>query len=170
MSRYTLEKWTRPSNYMGAEWPDYYVFLGRSRDSGALERANFDAGLKAIGGEQMVAREDLDHLPLVLVVEESHWAVGWVQWIAIHESATEVLAKARAIIERLDDYPVVDEELWSGYEDEEANQIWTNCFDVKERIEYIRAHRSQFEFHDLKDMLGCVRGHYFAGYASELIG
>jgi hypothetical protein len=39
----------------------------------------------------------------------------------------------------------------------------------KERIAYIRKHRSEFEFADLRDMLSCVRGNYFAGYASELI-
>ncbi len=85
-----LSRWTHPSNYMGASWPDYYVFLGRTRDSDALGRANFDGGLKAIGGEQTAD----DDTPLVAVVEESHWACGWVQWIAIHESATEALQAA----------------------------------------------------------------------------
>lgn len=28
-----LERWTLPPYYMGAEWPDYFVFLGRTRDS-----------------------------------------------------------------------------------------------------------------------------------------
>ena len=48
-----LKRWTRPSCYMGAEWPDYFSSgVGQSRDSDALERSNFDAMLKALGGEQ----------------------------------------------------------------------------------------------------------------------
>lgn len=160
-----LQRWTLPRYYMGAEWPEYYAFLGRSRDSDALERANFDAGLQAIGGEQTSD----DDVPLVRIVRENHWAVGWVEWIGIHESATDALAKAAEVADKLDSYPVVDEELLSEYETEEANETWRNCYDVKERVAYIRNHRSQFEFHDFKDMLGCVRGEYFAGYASELI-
>lgn len=45
----------------------------------------------------------------------------------------------------------------------------TSRLTLRERVEYIRKHRSQFEFRDFADMLGCVRGKYFAGYASELI-
>ena len=160
-----LRRWTLPSNYVGASWPEYFVFLGMNRDSDALERANFDAGLKAVGGEH--TRED--DVELIAVIEESHWAVGWVRWIAIHESQTEALTKASAILDALDDYPVVDEELWSEYEQEEAEQVWTNCFNVKERIAYIRKHRSEFELRNFADLLGCVRGQYFAGYASELL-
>lgn len=170
MSDHGLKRWTRPSSYIGAEWPSYFVFLGRHRDSDALSRANFDAALKAIGGEQSRDSDDGEEvLPLVLVVEESHWAVGWVQWIAIHESATDALAKAQAIVEKLDRYPVVDEELWSEYETDEANEVWANCYSPSERVRYIREHRSQFEFNDFTDMRACVRGEYFAGYASELL-
>lgn len=160
----TLKKWTLPKCYVGAEWPDYYSFLGRSRDSDALERANFDAGLKAIGGEQ--SKNDL---PLVKVVRESHWAVGWVEWIAIHESATEALKLADKIKTEMEDYPVVDEFLFSEYETEEADEVWRECFRPKERLEYIRKHRSQFEFHNLQDLIGCVRGVFFTGDASELL-
>lgn len=169
----TLNRWTLPKHYAGAHWPDYFVFLGRSRDSDCLERANFDAGLKAIGGEQSDPDKDDPNdpgsaLPLVRVVRENHWAVGWVEWIAIHESQTETLELAFSIKDKLDDYPVVDENLLSEYETEEANDTWKHCYQPKERIEYIRKHRSQFEFHDFKDMIANVRGHYFSGYASEL--
>lgn len=171
-----IKRWTMPDSYAGAEWPDYYVFLGRHRDSDALTRANFDAGLKAIGGEQgelAIAGEGSLFAkrgnPLVAIVSENHWAVGWVEWIAIHESATQALQIADKIKGELEDYPVVDEELWSQYEHEETNETWKNCFDPMGRIKYIREHRRQFEFHDFADLLACVRGNYFAGYASELI-
>ncbi len=162
-----LKPYSRPSNYIGATWGDYFVFLGRNRDSDALSRANFDAALKDIGGEN--SADDENETPLVLVVRENHWACGWIEWIAIHKSQTETLEKADTILQKLEDYPVVDEELWSNYEEEEAGQVWKNCYDASERLEYIREHRSQFEFHSFADLLGCVRGHYFAGYANELL-
>jgi len=154
-----LKLWTMPANYAGEVWPGYYVFLGQHRDSDCLARANFDAGLKALGGESET----------VIVVRESHWAVGWVEWIAIHQDDEKALAIASDIVRDLEDYPVVDEFRLSEYEQTEADSTWKHCYSPKERIEYIRAHDSQFEFHDFADMLGCVRGNYFAGYASELI-
>lgn len=166
-----LEKWTHPRNYAGYQWPDFYVFLGQNRDSGPLARANFDAALKAV--RAVMSKEsipgDPDEMATVQVVRENHWAVGWVEWIAIHESDAAALECADKIAAKLENYPVVNENLWSEYEQTEANEIWQNCYSPKERIEYIRAHRSEFEFRDCADILGCVRGKYFAGSASELI-
>ncbi len=67
-----LHRWTYPDSYMGETWYDYYRSgVGRSRDSGVLERANFDAMLEALNGESET----------VIVVCENHWAVGWVEWM-----------------------------------------------------------------------------------------
>lgn len=155
-----LKLWTMPKYYFGETWPDYYsAGVGQSRDSDALERSNFACMLKELGGESET----------VLVIRESHWAVGWVEWIAIHATEDKALAIADEIKGKLEDYPVVNEDHWSGLECEEANEVWTNCYDVKARIKYIREHRSQFDFRDFADLIGCVRGQYFAGYASELL-
>lgn len=125
------EKWTHPRDYAGEIWPDYYNSgVGRSRDSQALERANFDAMLRELGGESET----------VIVVREGHWAVGWVEWIAIHESDEKALAIADEIKGKLEDYPVIDEGLWSEYEDEECNEVWTHCYNEHERAEYLRTH------------------------------
>lgn len=155
-----LKKWTMPDNYAGAVWPNYYVFLGQNRDSDCLTRSNFQSALDAIGGE------DGD---LVIVVREGHWAVGWVEWIGIHQDAEDKLKEADEIACALEDYPVVDDEHLSNLEYEEAQDVWKNCYDTKDRIEYIRKHRSQFEFDSLEDMISCVRGNHFCGYASELL-
>lgn len=156
-----LRRWTRPQYYFGASWPEYYSSgVGQSRDSDALERSNFASMLKALGGES----------ESVIVVRENHFLVGWVEWIAIHQDDDRALTIADGIMERLADYPVVDESDWSERETEDANQTWANCFDWRERIEYIRDHRHQFDFRDFSGLRSCVRGEYFAGYASELIG
>lgn len=155
-----LKRWTKPDHYAGASWPDYYSSsVGQSRDSDTLERSNFECMLTALGGES----------DTVLVIRESHWAVGWVEWIAIHETDATALQRADEIRAALDDYPVIDEMHWCELEHDEANEVWQNCFDWRERIKYIRDNFTQFEFHDYADMLGCVRGQYFAGYASELL-
>lgn len=125
-----LNKWTRPQNYMGASWPEYYVFLGRTRDSDALSRSNFQSALRLIGGET----------DTVLTVCENHWAVGWVEWIAIHESDSAALERANEIADKLEDYPVVDEMDFSNEEFEEACESWENM-DIRERVEMLQEHR-----------------------------
>lgn len=155
-----LTRWTRPDSYAGAEWPEYYSSgVGRSRDSDALERSNFECMLNALGGES----------DTVLVIHEGHWAVGWVEWIAIHETDAKALEIADGIKAALEDYPVIDEAHWSDLETEEANEVWTNCFNDAERLAYVRRNSSQFDFRDYADMIGCIRGKWFAGYASDLL-
>lgn len=155
-----LKRWTLPSNYAGETWPDYYSSgVGQSRDSDALERSNFKCMLELLGGESET----------VIVVRENHWAVGWVEWIAIHQDDSEALKAADKAQASLGTYPVLSDEDYSEEEMNEANEVWQNCYDAQERVEYIREHRSQFEFQSFADLLACVRGKYFCGYASELL-
>lgn len=124
-----LDRWTLPKHYFGAAWPDYYVFLSRHRDSDTLTRSNFTCALEALGGEQTVENPDPDidnDIETVLVVRESHCLVGWVEWIAIHESATDALRIADDIAKRLEGYPVVNEDHWSEVELEELEQDWAS--------------------------------------------
>lgn len=159
-----LKKWTMPNHYAGATWPNHYsAGVGQSRDSDCLEESNFASMLKKLGGES----------DIVTVVRESHWLVGWVEWIAIEADGTEESDKALRIADeckvRLKDYPVLDDDDLSEREMEAANQTWKDSYSWPERIKYIRQHESQFEFRDYRGMLACVRGQYFAGYASELL-
>ena len=161
-----LSRWELPRNYFGSEWPEYYVFLSQNRDSDTLTRSNFQCALTAIGGE---TGEDDDGISAVTVVRESHWACGWIEWIAIHESNSEALRIADEIAAKLEDYPVVNEDHWSELEDQEAQEVWRNCYNERERIDYMRRYSSQFEFQDFADLRAQVRGEYFTGYASELL-
>ncbi len=147
-----ISKWTRPDSYMGATWKDWYsAGVGQSRDSDALERANFAAMLKALERlpevEVMVPSNRYDDSMIegtgLVVVRESHWAVGWLEWIAIHESNVAALELADKIMAKVTDYPVIDEELWSEYEDEDYRQTWENCYSESERAEYLRKHVSR---------------------------
>lgn len=137
---------------------DWLVSVGQNRDSDALQRSNFRVILKDLGGEG-------DN---VEVHRFGHWACGWFEVILVRPGTPEA-KNAEAWEAALSDYPVASEDDFSDEEYEEANLTWRNCYRPAERIEYIRDHRSQFEFRSFADMLGCVRGNYFAGYASELL-
>ena len=115
-----------PPSYFGREWPDYYsAGVGQSRDSDCLEQSNFAAMLAALEGESET----------VIVVRETHWAVGWVEWIAIHEADTAALAKADEQCGRLEDYPVLDEEDWSEREWNAQCETWEQA-SLRDRVEY----------------------------------
>ena len=155
-----LKLWTLPDSYFGELWPNYYSSgFGRSRDSDDLEESNFE-----------VARKALESFEGVQVVRESHWAVGWVEWIAIPADSPEALQIADDLCERRDQYPVLDEADFSDRETERANDTWRGSFSDKERLDYIREYYDQFDFRSWADLRSCIRGEYFGGYASELIG
>lgn len=136
-----LERWTMPRDYFGAEWPEYYsAGVGRSRDSDCLEESNFHAMLAGLGGES----------DTVQVVRESHWAVGWVEWIAIHESDEKSLRAADAMQEQLEDYPVLDEEDCSQREWDECERVWSDCYSASERVRYLRDNRCDTGFRELR--------------------
>jgi hypothetical protein len=103
------------------------------------------------------------------IVRENHWAVGWVEWIVIPEGDSIALRTADGLRDDYAQYPVLSDEDLSELEQEEANEVWANCYRAKERLEYIRNHDGQFEFRSLADLIGCVRGKYFAGVPSELL-
>ncbi len=147
------------SNYVGqTEFPGWDCFLTQNRESSVLETCNFAEGLKALGGES----DD------VHVHRFGHWACGWWEALAVKQG-TAAHTLAVEMEARLADYLVLDEEAFSQAEQEEADLIWRDCYDVPQRIAYIRQFRQQFEFHDWADLRACIRGDYFAGYASELI-
>ncbi len=147
------------SNYVGeTNFDGWFCLLTQNRDSDCLIRSNFRSALKELGGES----------DSVAIHRFGHWACGWWEALAVKQGTPE-FEIAEAIETRLADYPVVDEEDYSALETDEANEVWRDCYRPKERIEYVRKHASQFEFHNFEDLLGCIRGKYFAGYASELL-
>ncbi len=150
-----LKRWTMPDSYFGAEWPEYYGSgFGQHRDSDCLTRANFDAALKAIQAATTLpedAENDEGESIHPQVVSASHWAVGWVEWIAIHETDEGALKCADELQEGMDGYPVVDDELFSQYESDEADESWKNYG----RKDFVDQVAKDYELSDLaKDALG----------------
>lgn len=155
------EAHSRNAAYWG-ESGDWLIVISVHRDSDCLSRSNYDAVKEILGAIEGA----VDHLS---EERSSHWAVGWVDCLIIDPSWDAGVARVGEIRRGLEDYPVVDEEKWSQYEQEEADEVWKNCYDWEERVDYIRKYRSQFYFHDFRELLSVVRGEYFNGYAGELI-
>ena len=133
--------------------------VGRNRDSGPLDESNFAVALKMLGGESAT----------VEVHRFGHWGPGWFEIILV---APESMAHRQCVVieSSLADYPVMDEEDYCRREQDEAEEVWRNCYRPKDRIAYIRQNRSQFEYGSLAELLANVRGRQFGGYASELAG
>jgi len=131
-----ISRWALPANYCGEIWPDYYsAGAGQHRDSDTLSRSNFAAMLSDLGGESET----------VIVVRESHFLVGWVEWIAIHESDTKALQIANHNCQRLEDYPVLDEDAWIELEYEEASVYWNNL-SPRDKVQYAMDIRERFHW------------------------
>jgi len=129
-----LQPYKRLRDYAGPDYYDYYPVAGQSRDSDVLERSNFRSILKALGGEKNNTINDRTPQGPVLVIRDSHWAVGWVETIYVSKTATATLKKADDIVGGLESYPVVDDDDFSMLEMEEANTTWMECYDLRERI------------------------------------
>lgn len=164
----TLSKEHSSSAAYWGENGHWLIACAMTRDSDALGRSNFRcfaASLKALPE----VKEWQGEFSPVTIERSSHWACGWVDYLVIDPECGAAVALADELRGKLEDYPMLDESDWSEEESKEADETWRNCYNERERVAYMREHRSQFEFHSFSDLLSCIRGKYFAGYASELI-
>lgn len=155
------------SAYFG-ERGNWLIACATHRDSDTVTRSNFTVMRDTLNALPAVRDWSGDDCP-VAIERFNHWAVGWVDYLLIDPACGEAVTSAEELLTRLEDYPVLSDDHLSELENNEAQIVWRDCYDAKERLEYIRKHRSQFEFHDMADLIGCARGRYFAGYAFELL-
>lgn len=166
----TLDTNTRNvgSSIYSGERGDWFIALAIHRDSDPLSRSNFECMQKALNALPAVKEWAGEDSP-VQIERFSHWAVGWCDYLLINPECKEALELANRLEEKLDDYPVLNEDHWSELETSAANDVWRDCYNAKGRVSYVRKHRGQFEFRDFADMLSCLRGRYFSGYPGELL-
>ena len=166
----TLSEYFKSSACYWGDKSDWLVVETVNRDSDCLSRSNYRCFVQLLGGKQSDGAKGSQEINENVAIEEAtHWACGWLQYLIINPACGELVKLAGETLEKLDDYPVLNESDFSELESQEADETWKNCFRPLERVKYIRDHKSQFEFRSLADLLGCVRGNYFAGYASELL-
>lgn len=129
----TLKLYERPAYFFGTDFFEYYTVIAQTRDSDCLTRSNFDAMIELLGGESKKTNA-------VYIARFNHWACGWVEVIFIHRGASKKLQIAdKVMTEVKENYPVIDDELFSEYENEEKNQYW-NSLSLKEKIEMCAQH------------------------------
>lgn len=149
------------ANYAG-ELPEekLLVVMTRSRDSDLLTESNWDAAIEMLGGES----------DTVEIHRFGHWACGWWEALCVTQGS-ESEKIGQSIVDQLNDYPVLDENDFSEREMEEANYVWEKCYNWRERLNYIRRNKNQFDLKYIafKDLMAQVRGQYFGGCAYELI-
>lgn len=100
--------------------------VSQTRDSNCLDRSNFRACLRELGGES----------DTVQVHRFGHWGPGWYELILIDPSDSKAVATAEEIADSLEDYPILDEEDHSALETEQAAEYWRMC-SVRERVSMI---------------------------------
>lgn len=148
------------SNYMGDRPEDSWLcVMTQNRDADTLTRSNW-----VVACERLKEKDSEN----VEIFRFGHWACGWWEALAVREGTPEA-DEAQKIADKLEDYPILEEDHFSEMETKEADEVWKNCYGTKERLEYIREHRDQFEFHNFSELRAIVKGEYFNGYASELI-
>ena len=108
-----MPKWDG-SYYIGPRYDDYYIIAGHSRDSRILEESNYTS-----------IKEFLEKNKINFIeVSFNHWAVGWIEELMIQEDDIKDIEFINdEILDKLEDYPVFDEEDFYKREYEEATEI-----------------------------------------------
>lgn len=92
----------------------WHIALSVHRDSEAIDRSNWEV----ITADVLAVPDDgdpEDGLPDAAVESMGHWAVGWVEYLLVRPGSS---AERRALewAEKLDNYPIADEEHCSELE------------------------------------------------------
>ena len=102
-----LKMWKRVDGYEGPNYTGYYEGIECRKASldfnhgSFAEISNFEVVLKALGGE-----DGKD----VIVIEEDDPFSGWRKKILVHEDAEEKAKVLQELIEKMLEYPILDEE------------------------------------------------------------
>ncbi len=156
-----LNIWTSPGSYAGYDPVGHILVASRHRDSDALTRSNWVtigrhiakiAGVETLpdladlyeGGWPSGRRLSPEEMPAAYTFSASHCLVGWVEYMLVRPDAPqELLDAVQELADDLDGYPVFDEDHWSEFECDEANEFWASM-SVKERLEVIKRHGTEY--------------------------
>ena len=96
----------------------------QTRNSKVLEKTNFQAAIKILDGESKQ----------VQIHRFNHWGPGWFEIILINPNDKGIMEKAKSIEESLENYPILDDELYSQLEWNEMYDLWESM-SLSEKIE-----------------------------------
>lgn len=124
--------WSR--QYEIDDLDNWAIFYTHNRDSRLLEESNADAINEAM--EPFTDGEDPD----VVMESHRHWAVGHVDGFSMrifrNGEITEAFKTYHELMERLEDYPILDEEAYSNREHEATiENIGDAAYGIKDEYE-----------------------------------
>ena len=109
---FTCFAWFRQKDVDDAE--NWFIIYTHHRDSGLLDQSNTATIAKSL--EPFTEGDDPD----VVAESHSHWAVGWIEGFSIRVFRNGLITDAfrvyHELAQRLDDYPILDEEESSSRE------------------------------------------------------
>jgi hypothetical protein len=106
----------RDTRFNNPEW--LYSGFSRNRDSDLVVQSNFETVLAMLKEAGLVEEEHWT------VFHFRHWAFGWVDILAVHESSKEAVGVAVKAREEVLENSVLDEQDCSKRESEAADQGW----------------------------------------------
>ena len=113
---WNLDNWARENGWQGVG----LLPVSLTRDSDYLVKANWDAAF-----QELEAQFGKDCLA---VAGFTHWACGWVDVGTFDTGKAGLLEAVEAMRKRLDDYPILNEDLTSMYEWDEYHPSDGVCY------------------------------------------
>ena len=111
-TRFECFAWSRSKELDSPD--DWYITYSHHRDSGLLDQSNAAAMEEAL--EPYTEGDDPDVVP----EHHSHWACGWIDGFSIRVfrdgQITDAFRRYHELAQRLDEYPLLDEEDYSRRE------------------------------------------------------
>ena len=119
---YTPQHLRRPQE---SRFREYFVApVTHHRDSDLLTESNWGAQLAILEPLHADVPTDPDEDGSPVVVREMNPFTGWGEWLAIHQDNSAALEAADKLAERLESYPILDEEDNSLREWEDYAEGW----------------------------------------------
>lgn len=110
------------------------VPCSQTRDSNTYERSNFDSAVRILSFDDRPG-----HQTEFEVHRFGHWGPGWFEIILVHPDHAAIVA---SIEDKLENYPLLDEDHHSELQFTEALEAWRHT-PLRERVQLAR----KFRFH-----------------------
>lgn len=130
--------WRKPEAYFGFSPDGDFILYNHYRDSHLIDESNWDYLMEAFKPEDYDDRNGFEERPTCYIWSAGCSLVGWVEYMMIrHDAPWDLKLKAEKVLERLSNYPILDEDDHSRREWEFVCESWQNM-SLKERVHLIQ--------------------------------
>lgn len=111
----TIVSSTPSSAYLG-DHGHWIVAATKHRDSDAIQRSNYDYIHTQLLERITKAGPTKKQRDVIRIEDFSHWAVGWIHYLLVNPEYADLVSLVKLYHERLESYPILDDDLYSAYE------------------------------------------------------